>query len=239
VLDDGARHWGYHGISYDYISRQVPKYAPNARRVIAAHLGGGASMCAMLDGKSVETTMGFAGLTGLPMATRSGDVPQDLLFYLLRRKLFDDASLEKMLYERSGLLGLSGISDDMRELQESDDPRAAAAIAFFVYAMTKYVGAYTSVLGGLDALVFTAGIGENSAPVRAGLCHALGWLGITLDAAANENNGPRISTADSRVSVWVIPTDEERMIAQHTLALVGPGLDKDSRLTRVEIPQPH
>ena len=222
VLDAGARHWGYHGISYDYISRQVPSYAPGARRVIAAHLGGGASMCAMLDGRSIETTMGFGALTGLPMATRSGDVPQDLLFYLLRRGLFDAEALEKMLYERSGMLGLSGISEDMRDLQASDDPRAAAAIAFFVYAMTKVVGAYASVLGGLDALVFTAGIGENSPPVRAKLCRALGWLGVTLDDAANELNGPRISSADSRVSVWVIPTDEELMIGQHTLALVRP-----------------
>jgi acetate kinase len=141
VLDARARHWGYHGISYDYISRQLPKYAPGARRVIAAHLGGGASLCAMLDGKSVETTMGFGALTGLPMATRSGDVPQDLLFYLLRRKLFDDASLEKMLSERAGLIGLSGVSGDMRLLQESVDPRAVAAVECFVYAMTKYVGA--------------------------------------------------------------------------------------------------
>jgi acetate kinase len=222
VQDAGARHWGYHGISYDYISRQVPTYAPGARRVIAAHLGGGASMCAMLDGKSIETTMGFGALTGLPMATRSGDVPQDLLFYLLRCKLFDAKTLETMLSERSGMLGLSGISEDMRDLQTSTDPRAAAAIAFFVYAMTKVVGAYASVLGGLDALVFTAGIGENSAPVRAGLCRALGWLGVALDETANERNGPRISTADSRVSVWVIPTDEDLMIAQHTLALVRP-----------------
>jgi len=222
VQDAGALHWGYHGISYDYISRQVPNYAPGARRVIAAHLGGGSSMCAMLDGKSIETTMGFGGLTGLPMATRSGDVPADLLFYLLRSKLFDEASLEKMLYHRAGMLGLSGISEDMRELQASSDPRATAAIGYFVYAMTKVAGAYASVLGGLDALVFTAGIGENSAPVRAGLCRALGWLGVALDEAANEKNGPRISTADSRVSVWVIPTDEELMIAQHTLALVRP-----------------
>ncbi len=124
-----------------------------------------------------------------------------------------------MLYERSGLLGLSGFSGDMRELQVSDDPRAVQAVAYFVYAMTKVVGAYASVLGGLDALVFTAGIGENSAPVRAGLCRALGWLGVALDEAANQTNGPRISTADSRVSVWVIPTNEELMIAQHTLAL--------------------
>ena len=220
VRDAGARHWGYHGISYDYISRQVPKFAPRARRVIAAHLGGGASMCAMLDGRSVETTMGFAGVSGLPMATRSGDVPPGLLFYLLRRKLFDDASLETMLYERAGLLGLSGISDDMRVLQESTDPRAIAAVEYFIYAMTKYAGAYAAVLGGLDAFVFTAGIGEHSAPVRAALCAKLAWLGVKLDAQANASGGPRISAPDSSVPVWVIPTNEELMIAQHTLAIV-------------------
>jgi acetate kinase len=218
--DAGARHWGYHGISYDYISRQLPKYAPEARRVIAAHLGGGASMCAMLDGKSVDTTMGFAGVSGLPMATRSGDVPIDVLFYLLRNKKFDDAGLEKMLYERSGLLGLSGISGDMRELEDSKDPRAAAAIDYFIYAMTKFAGAYAAVLGGLDAFVFTAGIGEHSARVRAALCRNLLWLGIKLDEHANAAGGPRISASDSAVSVWAIPTNEELMIAQHTLALV-------------------
>ena len=222
VLDGGARHWGYHGISYDYISRQLPKYAPGARRVVAAHLGGGASLCAMLDGKSIETTMGFGAQTGLPMATRSGDVPQDLLFYLLRRKLFDDASLERMLYERAGLLGLSGVSGDMRVLQESTDPLAVAAVEYFVYAMAKYVGAYAAVLGGLDAFVFTAGIGENSAPVRAALCNKMAWLGVKLDEPANASGGPRISAPDSGVSVWVIPTNEELMIAQHTLALVRP-----------------
>ena len=223
VREAGVRHWGYHGISYEYISRQMPKFAPQARRVIAAHLGGGASMCAMLDGRSVDTTMGFAGGSGLPMATRSGDVPTGALFYLLRRKLFDDESLEKMLYERAGLLGLSGISGDMRVLQESTDSRAVAAVEVFVYAMTKYAGAYAAVLGGLDAFVFTAGIGENSAPVRAALCRKLEWLGVRLDAQANASNGPRISTPDSRVSVWVIPTNEELLIAQHTLALVlGP-----------------
>jgi acetate kinase len=220
VREAGVCHWGYHGISYDYISRQVPKFVPAARRVIAAHLGGGASLCAMLDGKSVETTMGFAGVSGLPMATRSGDVPPGALFYLLRRKLFDDAALEKMLYERAGLLGLSGISGDMRVLQESADPQAVAAVEHFVYAMTKYVGAYTAVLGGLDALVFTAGIGEHSAPVRAALCGKLTSLGVKLDDQANASHGPCISATDSAVSVWVIPTNEELMIAQHTLALV-------------------
>jgi acetate kinase len=222
VRDADVRHWGYHGISYDYISRQVPKFAPDARRVIAAHLGGGASLCAMLDGRSVDTTMGFAGVSGLPMATRSGDVPPGALFYLLRRKLFDDVSLEKMLYERAGLLGLSGSSGDMRVLQESSDPRAIAAVEHFVYAMTKNVGAYAAVLGGLDAFVFTAGIGENSAPVRAALCAKLAWLGVKLDAKANASGGPCISAPDSTVSVWVIPTNEELMIAQHTLALIRP-----------------
>jgi len=220
VRDAGVMHWGYHGISYDYISRQVPKFAPAARRVIAAHLGGGASLCAMLDGRSIETTMGFGAVSGLPMATRSGDVPSDALFYLLRRKLFDDVSLEKMLYERAGLLGLSGISGDMRVLSESADPRAAAAIEYFVYAIKKYVGAYVAVLGGLDALVFTAGIGENSAEARAALCDNLAWLGVKLDKPANAAGGPRISASDSGVSVWVIPTNEELMIAQHTLALI-------------------
>jgi acetate kinase len=220
VRDAGVRHWGYHGISYEYISREVPKFAPSARRVIAAHLGGGASLCAMLDGKSVDTTMGFAALSGLPMATRSGDVPPGALFYLLRSKLFDDASLETMLYERAGLLGLSGVSGDMKVLQESADPRAVAAIDSFVYAMTKYVGAYAAVLGGLDALVFTAGIGENSALVRAALCGKLAGLGVALDDQTNAAGGPRISTPDSRVSVWVIPTNEELLIAQYTLALI-------------------
>jgi acetate kinase len=222
VRDAGVRHWGYHGISYDYISRQVLKAIPQARRVIAAHLGGGASLCAMLDGKSIDTSMGFAGVSGLPMATRSGDVPPGALFYLMRRKLFDAASLEQMLYERAGLLGLSGLSGDMKMLQDSTDPRAIAAVESFVYAVTKYIGAYTAALGGLDALVFTAGIGEHSAPVRAAVCAKFAWQGVKLDEAANSSGGPRISTQDSRVSVWVIPTNEDLMIAQHTLALIRP-----------------
>ena len=166
---------------------------------------------------ALSPTMGFAGVSGLPMGTRSGDVPIDVLFYLLRGKKFDDKSLEKMLYERSGLLGLSGISGDMRELEGSKHSRAAAAIDYFVYAMTKFAGAYAAVLGGLDAFVFTAGIGEHCARVRAALCSNLAWLGIKLDEQAN-----RISAPDSAVSVWVIPTNEELMIAQHTLALVRP-----------------
>ena len=217
--DAGVRHYGFHGISYDYISRQLPRYAPQAHRVIAAHLGGGASVCAMLDGKSLETSMGFGGISGLPMSTRCGDVPADALLYLLRSKVYDDATLEKALYEESGLLGLSGFSEDMHVLQASADPRARTAVAYFVYALVKYIGAYAAVLGGLDALVFTGGIGEHSAPVRAAVCTKLDWLGLTLDETTNAHNGPTISTEGSRVSAWVIPTDEQLMIAQHTVAL--------------------
>jgi acetate kinase len=203
------------------ISRQLPKFAPDARRVIVAHLGGGASLCAMQGGRSVETTMGFGTLSGLPMATRPGDVPAAALLYLLRSKRFDDATLEKMLYERSGLLGLSGISGDMRELQDSSNPQAIAAVAHFVYAITKFVGAYTAVLGGLDALVFTAGIGENSAPLRAAVCTKLAFMGVTVDEMANAGGGPLISVAGSKVAVWVISTEEEWMIAHHTFALIA------------------
>ena len=179
-------------ISYDYISRQVPEVrTPGARRVIAAHLGGGTSMCAMLDGRSVDTTMGFAGGSGLPMATRSGDRPPGALFYLLRRKLFDDESLEKMLYERAGLLGLSGISGDMRVLQESTDSLpAVAAMDFFVYAMTKYAGAYRSARRAGCLRVLPLGIGENCSTVRAALCRKLEWLGVRLDKQTNASNGP-------------------------------------------------
>lgn len=217
----GVHHWGFHGLSYDYISRQIPKYAPGARRVIAAHLGGGASLCAMLDGKSIETSMGFGGISGLPMMTRSGDVPIDALLYLLRSKLYDEASLEKILYQKSGLAGLSGTSGDMRELENNDDPRAKLAFDYFVYSIVKYTGTYVSVLGGLDALVFTAGIGENSSRVRSAVCEKLGWIGISLDPSQNNKNGPRISSPDSRVAVLVIPTNEELMIAIHTQALAA------------------
>ncbi len=218
VRSAGIHHWGYHGLSYEYISDRMRALEPAARRVIVAHLGGGSSLCAMLAGRSIETTMGFSGLSGLPMATRSGDIPPDALLYLLRSRQFDIASLEKMLYERSGLLGLSGISGDMRVLQDSAEPDAVNAVKQFVYAMTKYVGAYAAVLGGLDALVFTGGIGEHSTQVRAALCRQLASLGIVLDEDANRSGSAVISAAESRVSVRVIATNEELMIARHTLA---------------------
>ena len=225
VRGAGVHHWGYHGLSYEYIGDRMRSLDPAARRVIVAHLGGGASLCAMLDGRSVDTTMGFSGLSGLPMATRSGDVPPDALLYLLRSRQFDIASLEKMLYERSGLLGLSGISGDMRVLQDSAEPDAIKAVAQFVYAMTKYVGAYAAVLGGLDALVFTAGIGEHSHQVRAAVCRQLASLGVVLDEPANLAGGAIVSAPESRVSVRVIATDEELMIARHTLALLDAPAD--------------
>jgi acetate kinase len=220
VLAHGVHHWGYHGISYDYISRQVKRRVPEACRVIVAHLGGGASICAMLDGRSVDTSMGFAGLSGLPMATRTGDLPPEIVFYLLRTKAYDADALEKLLYHESGLFGLSGISSDMRTLLESKSPKAARAVEYFIYQVAKYAGAYAAVLGGLDAFVFTAGIGENAVSIRKAVCQRLGFLGVELDEDANSRHGPQISTSASKVSVWVIPTNEELMIASHTIAVL-------------------
>lgn len=222
VKDKGVRHWGYHGISYDYINRTLPDYDRDAKRVIVGHLGSGASMCAILDGKSIATTMGFSGIEGLPMGTRCGAIDPGALLYLLRRKLFDDASLEHLLYEESGLKGLSGISNDVHVLLESKDPKAKLALDYFVYQIVYFAGAYTALLGGLDAIVFTAGIGEHAAPIRAAVCERLGWLGLVLDRVANERHGPRISTPESRVHAWVIPTNEEIMIARHTVSLARP-----------------
>ncbi len=221
ITGDWIRHWGFHGISYDYISRAVTRYAPEARRVIVAHLGGGASMCAMLDGKSMDTSMGFSAIDGLPMSTRCGAIDPDILFFLMRVGKHSAAEIETLLYKKSGLLGLSGISGDMRALTESKAPAATAAIDYFVYHIVKFAGAYTAVLGGLDAFVFTAGIGENDSSLRAAVVQKLSWLGARLDVEANDRHGPRISTADSKVSVWVIPTNEELMIAQHAASLVG------------------
>lgn len=217
IREGNVSHWGYHGISYDYISRQIPKYAPSARRVVAAHLGGGCSLCALLDGQSIDTSMGFSAIEGTPTSTRCGAIDAGILLYLLKSKAFDLEGLEKLLYKQSGLLGLSGINGDMRELLQSKAPQAALTIDYFVYQVVKFTGAYATVLGGLDALVFTAGIGENAASIRAAVIERLGWLGVKLDAAANAENAPRISTENSSSSVWVIPTNEELMIAQHTL----------------------
>ena len=213
--------WGIGGISYEYLARELPRHAPKARRVIAAHLGGGASMCAMLDGKSMDTSMGFSVIEGLPMSTRCGAIDPSILLYLMKNKKYTANDLESLLYKDSGLLGLSGSSGDMRLLREHYSPSAAAAIDYFVYHIVKFAGAYAAVLGGLDAFVFTAGIGENDPTLRAAVVERLAWLGARLDDGANSRNGPRISSEDSEVSVWVIPTNEELMIARHTAAAIA------------------
>ena len=216
----GIRRYGFHGLSYEYIASVLPSILGDAarRRVVTAHLGNGCSMCAMRDGKSVATTMGFTPLDGLPMGTRSGAIDPGVVLYLLTERGMSVADVSDLLYHRSGLLGVSSLSNDMRTLLASDAREAADAVDLFVYRITRELGSLAAALGGLDALVFTAGIGEHAAPVRARVCEGAAWLGIRLDAAANLAGGPRISTADSPVSVWVVPTNEELMIARHTLA---------------------
>jgi len=220
---EGVRRYGFHGLSYEYIAQALRDVAPEIAdgRVIVAHLGNGASMCAMRQGRSVESTMGFTALDGLPMGTRCGQIDPGVLLYLMQEKGMGARQIEDLLYKRSGLLGLSGISNDMRTLLASSDPRAALAIDYFVYRIIRETGALASALGGIEAMVFTAGIGENSVPIRERVCLGLAWLGVQLDPAANARHGPRITTPDSRVSVWVIPTDEEQMIARHTLAALN------------------
>jgi acetate kinase len=216
----GIKRYGFHGLSYEYIASVLPGIASDAARgrVVAAHLGNGCSMCAMRDGKSVATTMGFTALDGLPMGTRSGAIDPGVVLYLLTERGMSVADVSDLLYHRSGLLGMSGISNDMRTLLASNAPEAAAAIEFFVSRISRELGSLVAVLAGIDALVFTAGIGEHAAPVRARVCEQAGWLGVRLDATANLAGGPRISATASPVSAWVVPTDEELMIARHTLA---------------------
>ncbi|MGH8525554.1 MAG: acetate/propionate family kinase [Gammaproteobacteria bacterium] len=191
------------------------------RRVVIAHLGNGASLCALREGKSVATTMSFSTLDGIPMGTRCGNIDPGVLIYLMTELEMDVSQVSDLLYHRSGLLGLSGISHDVRQLLASDDPRASQAIEILVYWIGRELGSMAAALGGLDTLVFTGGIGEHAAPVRARVCRHASWLGVRLDESANARGGPRISIEDSPVSVLVIPTDEERTIAEHTYALVS------------------
>ena len=218
----GLRRYGFHGLSYEFIAGALPGVLGAAAdgRVIVAHLGNGASLCAMHGRRSVATTMGFSTLDGLVMGTRCGSIDPGVLLYLMREKNMSPAEVEDMLYRKSGLLGLSEISNDMRTLLGSDDPRARAAIEQFVYRATLEIGALTAALEGIDALVFTGGIGEHAALIRAMICEKLAWLGVTLDPAANANHASCISTTASRVSVCIIPTDEEAVIAQHTHRLL-------------------
>jgi len=216
LMEAGIRRYGFHGLSYEYIARRLPSFAPAAERVVVAHLGSGASMCAIRSGHSLDSTMGFTAVDGLPMGTRTGALDPGVILYLVQSHGYDAAALETLLYRRSGLLGVSGVSNDMRDLMASNNPYAAQAVDLFVYQIGKFLGALTAVLRGLDAFVFTAGIGEHAPEIRARVCDDASWLGVELDRDANAHGGPCITTPHSKVSAWVIPTDEERMIAIHT-----------------------
>lgn len=217
----GIRRYGFHGLSYESIVTLLPSLAGRLpRRLVVAHLGNGASMCAILDGRSIATTMGFSTLDGLIMATRSGSLDPGVLLHLLRegRSLVE---LEDILYNRAGLLGLSGISADMKTLLESSAPAAAAAVRQYCYRISREIGSLAAALGGIDALVFTGGVGENAEVVRAAVCKAADWLGVILDEKANLAGGPRITRPDARVSAWVVPTGEQDIIARQTATLLG------------------
>jgi acetate kinase len=222
---EGVRRYGFHGLSYEYVAQRLRQIAPTvaAGRVIVAHLGSGASMCAMANGRSIESTMGFTALDGIPMGTRPGQIDAGVLLYLLSEKGMTPAAVQDLLYRDSGLKGLSGISNDMRELQSNPDPRAMLAVDHFVYRVGLNAGMLAAALGGLDAFVFTAGIGENSPQIRARIAEKLAWLGALLDPADNAAGKQVISKPESRVALLVEPTDEELMIAQHTVALLANG----------------
>jgi acetate kinase len=218
ITDRGVRRYGFHGLSYEYIAQTLPQYDARAAagKTVVLHLGNGASMCAIAAGTSVASTMGFTAVDGLPMGTRCGNLDPGVMLYLMDELEMDVRAIEKLIYQQSGLLGVSGISSDMRTLEASADPAAKAAIDLFVYRIGRELGSLAAALGGLDAIVFTAGIGENSRSLRARVCVDTAWLGVDLDQAANEANGPRLSTPASRVAAWMVPTNEELMIARHT-----------------------
>ena len=222
LTDQGIVRYGFHGLSYEYVSGQLPGLLGEAAngRVVMAHLGNGASLCAIDQGRSIATTMGFTALDGLPMGTRCGAIDPGVILYLLQSEHMSAASIEDLLYRRSGLLGMSGISSDMRTLLASDSAAAQEAVDLYIYRIGREIGSLAAALGGLDALVFTGGIGEHAAPVRAGICRAAAWLGLEFDEAANQAGIPRISKPASRVSAWVVPTDENLMIARHTRDLL-------------------
>ena len=222
LFQRGLRRWGFHGLSYESIAGQFRLIAPDVARgrVIVAHLGSGASLCAMKNGHSVDTTMSFSALDGLPMGTRCGSLDPGVVLFLLRQGMSLDL-VEDLLYKKSGLLGISNTSNDVRDLLGSDLPAAAEAIEFFVYRIDREIGSLTAALGGFDGLIFSAGIGENSPVIRQRVCQGLSWLGITIDAEANQCGRARISPAGQAPSVWVIPTDEEVVIAHHTRSVLA------------------
>jgi len=219
----GVRRYGFHGLSYEFIAQRLQALDPELThgRVIVAHLGNGASLCAMREGRSVDTTMGFTALDGLLMGTRPGTLDPGAVTYLMREHAMSAAEIEDVLYHRSGLVGVSGISSDMRTLLASGDSHAHEAVELFVFRAAREIGALAASLGGLDGLVFTAGIGEHAPEIRSRICARCAWLGIILDERANGAAAPRITAQASRVRVYVIPTDEERMIAEHTVKHIG------------------
>jgi acetate kinase len=223
LCQSGLQRYGFHGLSYEYVASVLPQVAPEIARgrVIVAHLGSGASLCALEDGKSVDSTLSFTALDGLCMGTRPGTVDPGVILYLFQNLGLSAKQVEDILYKKSGLLGISGISNDMRDLLSSSEPGARLAVDYFIYRAAKEIGALAAVLGGIDGLVFTAGIGENSGEIRRRICESSAWLGVQFDAEANASKGPRISRPGSKVSAWVIPTNEELMIARHTGRLLG------------------
>lgn len=222
ITERGVRRYGFHGLSYEYIASRLPEVAPQAAqgRTVVAHLGNGASMCALRAGRSMASTMGFTAVDGLVMGTRCGSVDAGVILYLMDELRMDTRAVEDLIYKRSGLLGVSGISSDMRTLLASEDPHARFAVSLFTYRIGRELGSLAAALEGIDALVFTGGIGERAALIRERVCRQAGWLGVELDPGANQADGPQISTESSRVQAWVIPTDEELMIARHTFETV-------------------
>jgi acetate kinase len=221
----GVRRYGFHGLSYEYVASQLPALDVRAAKgkSVVLHLGNGSSMCALAAGRSVASTMGFTAVDGLPMGTRCGAIDPGVILYLMAERKMDASAVEKLIYNQSGLLGVSGISSDMRALLESAEPRARLAVDLYLYRIGRELGSLAAALQGLDALVFTAGIGENSALVRERICRDAAWLGVELDRPANlqAKGATRISLRGSPVAVWVVPTNEELMIARHTRALLG------------------
>jgi acetate kinase len=225
--DRGVRRYGFHGLSYEYIMSALPEFAPDLadRKVVVAHLGNGASMCAIAERRSIATTMSFTPVDGLPMGTRTGALDPGVILYLLQHEKMDAETVQRLIYERSGLLGVSGLSSDMRTLLASKLPAAKEAVDLFVYRIGRELGSLAAALGGLDAIVFTGGIGENAAEIRARVCRDANWIGITLDEDANAAGGPRISLPGP-VSAWVLATDENLMVARHTRRLLDAAREK-------------
>jgi acetate kinase len=219
ITDLGVRRYGFHGLSYEYIASVLPQIDPRAAagRTVVAHLGNGSSMCAMVNGRSMASTMGFTAVDGLPMGTRCGNLDPGVILYLMDELGMDARAIEDLIYKKSGLLGVSGLSSDMRTLLSSSDKRAHLAVELYAYRLGRELGSLAAAAGGLDALVFTGGIGQHASAIREMLCRDAQWLGVALDPAANQAGGPRISASGSKVSVWAIPTNEELMIARHTL----------------------